>query len=173
MYPTGHYGVALLVASPVVALLGRKSGTVFSTFVLFVALLPDLDKHVPYVTHHGVMHTFLFAAVSGVVVGAMTAAAYLAYVASMGPPRSSKLTAERVFVWATAGTFLGVASHVLADVLVLLPGTQPVSPFWPVFERKLAIEVVPLGAPIRNVGVMLVGFTAQFLVFHYGKKSGT
>ena len=168
MYPTGHYGVALLLASPIAFFLGRKSGTVFSAFVLFTAVLPDLDKHVPFTTHHGVTHTFLFAAVSGVVVGTLTAAAYLAYVASEGPSRSSKLTTQRVFVWTTAGVFIGVSSHVIADVLVLLPGTQPVSPFWPVFERKIRVETIPLGAPARNLSLLIAGFVAQTLAFRYG-----
>ena len=167
MYPAGHYGVALLVAAPVAAFLGRKAGTVFSTFVLLVAVLPDLDRHVPGVVHHGVTHTFLFAAVAGVVVGALGGAAYWAYVASSATPRWPTLSPKRVFVWAAAGTFLGVASHVVADVLVLLPGTQPVSPFWPVFSRKLTYEIVPLGAPVRNLALLLAGFAAQAAVYHF------
>lgn len=168
MYPTGHFGVAMLVAAPAAAFLGRKSGTVFSTFVLLVALLPDLDKHLPVVTHHGVTHTFLFAAVAGVVVGTLSAAAYRAYVASSVTPRWPTLTGKRVFVWTTAGTFLGTASHVLADVFVLLPGKQPVSPFWPVFDRKLTVEILPLGAPARNLLLLLVGFAIQAAVYRYG-----
>ena len=167
MYPTGHYGVALLVAAPVAAFLGRRSGTVFSTFVLLVALLPDLDRHVPGVVHHGVTHTFLFAAVAAVVIGALGGATYWAYVASPATPRWPNLSPGRVFVWATAGAFLGISSHVVADVLVLLPGTQPVSPFWPVFNRKLTYEVVPLGAPVRNLALLLAGFAAQIAVFHF------
>ncbi|MFC4448520.1 metal-dependent hydrolase [Halorussus aquaticus] len=167
MYPTGHYGVALLFAVPFVVLLGRKSGTVFTTFVLFVALLPDLDLHIPGVIHHGVTHTFLFGVVGGLVVGVMAVAVFLVYVALTGPPRSSRLTTRRVFVWATTGAFLGVASHVVADVLVLLPGREPVSPFWPVLSRKIHIEALPLGAPLRNLGLMAFGLTAHALVFYY------
>lgn len=170
MYPTGHYGVALLFASPVAYALGRRGGTVFSTFVLFTAVLPDLDRHVPYVTHHGVMHTFLFATVSAIVVGLLAVGGLAAYARVEGPPRSRQLTAKRTFAWAALGVLVGVSSHVIADVLVLLPGKQPVSPFWPVFERKLHVETVPLGAPVRNLALLLVGFTAQALAFRYGKN---
>ncbi|UPV75798.1 metal-dependent hydrolase [Halorussus limi] len=167
MYPTGHYGVALLAAAPVASFLGRRSGTVFSMFVILVAVLPDLDRHLPYVTHHGVTHTFLFAAVAGVVIGALGAAVYRAYLAVSAASRWPNLSPERVFVWATAGVFIGVSGHVVADILVLLPGTQPVSPFWPVFERKLTVEVIPLGAPVRNVSLLVLGFVAQTAVYRY------
>ncbi|WP_435180702.1 metal-dependent hydrolase [Halorussus sp. AFM4] len=171
MYPAGHYGVALLVAAPVAAFLGRKAGTVFSTFVLLVAVLPDIDKHVPGVVHHGVTHTFLFAAVAAVVVGALAGAAYWAYVVSPATPRWPTLSPKRVFVWATVGTFLGVAGHIVADVLVLLPGTQPVSPFWPVFNRKLHYEIVPLGAPVRNLALLAAGFAVQAAIYHFDDSS--
>jgi len=161
MYPAGHYGVAMLFAVPIPFVLGRRTGTVVSAFVLVAALLPDLDNHLPYVTHHGVTHTFLFAAVAGVVGGALATAAFVAYVRVAGEPRSSRLTAKTVFAWAAVGLFLGTSAHVVADVLVLLPGTQPVSPFWPVFERKLHVEVFDLGAPVRNLLFLLAGLAAQ------------
>ncbi|NHN60880.1 MULTISPECIES: metal-dependent hydrolase [Halorussus] len=172
MYPTGHYGVALLVAAPFASFLGRKAGTVFSAFVVLVALLPDLDKHLPVVTHHGVTHTFLFAAVAAGVVGALGWAAYRAYLASSATPRWSSLTPKRVFVWGAAGTFVGVSGHVIADMLVLLPGTQPISPFWPVFSRKLTIEIIPLGAPARNLALLGLGLAAQAAVYHFGIDIG-
>lgn len=168
MYPTGHYGVALLVAAPFASFLGRKSGTVFSAFVVLVAVLPDLDKHLPYVIHHGVTHTFLFGAVAAVVLGTLAWAGYLAYFAWSATPRWPNLAPRRVFVWAAVGTFVGVASHVVADVLVLLPGRQPVSPFWPVFNRKLTIEIIPLGATARNLLLLGLGFAAQAAVYHFG-----
>ncbi|WP_167599378.1 metal-dependent hydrolase [Halorussus marinus] len=166
MYPAGHYGVAMLFAVPIPFVLGRKPGTVVSAFVLVVGLLPDLDNHLPYVTHHGVTHTFLFAAVAGVGGGVLAAGAFVAYVRVAGEPRSVRLTANAVFVWAAIGLFVGTSSHVVADVLVLLPGTQPVSPFWPVFERKLRVEVFDLGAPIRNLVFLIGGLAAQTVTHH-------
>lgn len=173
MYPAGHYGVALLFAVPVAYFLDRRPGVVVSMFVLAAAVLPDLDKHVPYVIHHGVTHTFLFAAVSGVAVGLLVAGLLLAYVRVTGPPRSRTLTVRRAFVWTAIGVFLGSSAHVIADVFVLLPGTQPISPFWPVFERKLHVETVPLGAPARNLGFLVAGLAAQTLIYHYKKDSRT
>jgi membrane-bound metal-dependent hydrolase YbcI (DUF457 family) len=167
MYPTGHYGVALLLAAPVAFFLGRRAGTVFSAFVILVAVLPDLDKHLPVVTHHGVTHTFLFAAVGGVLVGGAAAAAYWAYLAVSDASRWPNFRPTRVFVWATAGAFLGISGHVTADVLVLLPGRQPISPFWPVFERKLTVEVLPLGAPVRNLALLTLGLAAQAAAYRY------
>jgi membrane-bound metal-dependent hydrolase YbcI (DUF457 family) len=168
MYPTGHYGIALLVAAPSAFVLGRRAGTVFSTVVVFAALLPDLDRHLPYVTHHGATHTFLFAVVAGLAVGLLAAGAVVGYVRFVGEPRSRKLTGRNVFVWAAVGAFFGTSAHVVADVLVLLPGTQPVSLFWPVFERKLHVETVPLGATARNLGLLVAGLAAQAMAFRYG-----
>jgi len=163
MYPAGHYGVAMLFAVPIPFVLGRRSGTAVSAFVLVAALLPDLDNHIPHLTHHGVTHTFLFAAVAGVAGGALAAGAFVAYVRTAGEPRSTRLAAKTVFTWGAVGLFVGVSAHVVADVLVLLPGTQPVSPFWPVFGRKLHVEVFDLGAPIRNLGFLTAGLAAQAL----------
>lgn len=167
MYPAGHYGIAMLLATPVAFFLGRRAGTVFSAFVLLVAVLPDLDKHLPFVTHHGVTHTFLFAALGGFAIGTLAAVVYRGYIAVSATSRWPDLHLKRVFVWATTGAFFGIASHVMADVLVLLPGKQPISPFWPVFDRKLTIEVIPLGAPVRNVGILLVGLVLQLTVYRY------
>ncbi|WP_440006697.1 metal-dependent hydrolase [Halomicrococcus sp. SG-WS-1] len=165
MYPTGHYGVALLVSAPAAFVLGRRAGTVFSAFVLLTAVLPDVDKHVPGVRHHGVTHTLLFGVASGVVVGLLATGLLVTYVRFAGPVRSSRLTARNAFEWAAAGAFLGVLSHVTADVLVVLPGTQPVSPFWPLFERKITVETIPLGAPARNLALLVVGLGVHVLVY--------
>lgn len=167
MYPLGHYGVALLFAAPVAYVLGRRSGTVFTVFVLLVALLPDIDRSIPYVQHHGVTHTVLFAVVSGLVLGLIVTGLYLAYVAMKGLPAYSRLTTRSVFLWSTAGVFLGVVSHVTADVLVLLPGTQPVSPFWPLFEWKPQFETWPLGRTTRNLLFVSVGLVVHGLIDYY------
>jgi MFS family permease len=125
------------------------------------ALRPDLDHHLPDVTPHGVPHPFLFAAVAGVVGGALAVGAFAASVRVAGEPRSRRLAAKTVFAWAAVGMFLGTSSHVVADVLVLLPGTQPVSPFWPVSERNPRVEVFDLGAPVRNLLFLVAGLAAQ------------
>jgi len=171
MYPTGHYGVALLVAAPAAFVLGRRAGTLFSTFVLLAAVLPDVDKHVRGVEHHGVTHTVAFAVAAGLVAGLLAAALLVAYVRVEGPARSDRVTPRSLFAWAAAGAFIGVVSHVAADVLVVLPDTQPVSPFWPLSERKLQIELLLIGAPARNLALLTAGLGIHGLV--YGLVDGS
>lgn len=154
MYPLGHFGTALLFAAPVVALVGSRTQTGFAAYVLVTAILPDLDSHVPGLTHHGVTHTVAFAVTVGLVGGTLAGGTVWAARKWFDQFVVDQLRPRRIFQYATLGLFLGVVSHVTADVLVLLPGSQPVSPFWPVSDLKLTVEVVPLGAPLRN-GLLL------------------
>ncbi|WP_458186503.1 metal-dependent hydrolase [Haladaptatus sp. NG-WS-4] len=171
MYPVGHYGFALLFTAPVVFYLGRRAGLVFTVFVLLTATLPDLDKQVPYVQHHGITHTVSFGIVSGLVVGILMASLVTVYVRREGAPRYSRLTAKNMLIWSTAGVFLGVVSHVVGDILVLLPGTEPVSPFWPVFDRKFSVRAWSIGATARNFALLVSGLGLHTLIYNYQQKT--
>ncbi len=156
MYPLGHFGVALVFAAPIVYGLGRKAGTVYALVVLLAAMAPDLDLYLPYVAHHGLTHTFAFAVATALVGGSIATVLVLLYHRAAGPPRFSFLTPRHVFLYTTLALFTGVASHVVADIFVVLPGTQPISPFWPVNVRHFHIKLIPLGAPLRN-GLLFLG----------------
>jgi membrane-bound metal-dependent hydrolase YbcI (DUF457 family) len=164
MYPLGHLGTALLFAAPVAALLGPRTQTGFTVYALFAAWLPDLDKHVSALTHHGVTHTVAFGVVAGLAAGAAAAGVVAVARATTGRGLAERFDPGRVFAFVALGLFLGVVSHVTADVLVLLEDAQPVSPFWPVGQQSYAVEVVDLGAPVRNGGLLVLGTVAHAVV---------
>lgn len=157
MYPLGHFGMALLFVAPVAALVGPRTQTGITVYAVFAAWLPDLDKHVGSLTHHGVTHTVTFGVVAGVAVGAAAAGVLVVARTATDGGLAERFDPGRVFAFVGLGLFVGVLSHVTADVLILLPGTQPVSPFWPVSHQTYQIEFVPLGAPVRNGGLLVLG----------------
>ncbi|RBI59122.1 hypothetical protein DMJ13_23390 [halophilic archaeon] len=146
-----------MFAAPIVYALGRKAGTVYTLIVLLAAMAPDLDRYLPYVTHHGLTHTFAFAIIIGFIGGIIATIGILVYHRIAGPPRFSFLIPRHVLLYTTVALFTGSASHVVADIFVMLPGTQPVSPFWPVNPQHFHIELIPLGAPLRNGLLFLIG----------------
>lgn len=164
MYPLGHFGMAILFAAPVAALLHPRTQTGFSVYVILTALLPDLDNYVTGLVHHGVTHTFAFGVVAGLVGGALAAVAVAASQKLTGEGLVEQFDPIRVFAFVALGLFIGVSSHVVGDVLILLPGTQPVSPFWPIGEQTYQVGITHLGAPVRNAVLILVGLAIHAII---------
>lgn len=164
MYPLGHFGAALLFAAPVAALLDPRKQTGFTVYALSAAWLPDLDKHVSALTHHGITHTVAFGVVAGAAGGVAVAGGLVVARKATGRGLAERFAPGRVFAFVGLGLFLGVLSHVTADVLVLLPGTQPVSPFWPVSEQTYRVEIAHLGAPVRNAALVVLGIVVHAVV---------
>lgn len=164
MYPFGHFGIALLFAAPVAALLHPRTQTGFTVYALMAAWLPDLDMYVSGLAHHGVTHTFAFAILAGLAGGTLAAVAVVVSQRSTGEGLVEQFDPVRVFAFVALGLFVGTASHVIGDVLILLPGTQPVSPFWPIGEQTYQFGIRHLGAPVRNAAMMLVGLAVHAVV---------
>lgn len=156
--------MALLFVAPVAALLDRREQTGLTVYALFAAWLPDLDKHVAALTHHGLTHTVAFGVVAGVAVGAAVAGGLVVARKATGRGLAEQFDPGHVFAFVGLGLFLGVVSHVTADVLVLLPGSQPVSPFWPVSDRVFRVEFADIGAPVRNGSLLALGVVAHAVV---------
>jgi inner membrane protein len=157
VYRSGHYGVSLLVYSPVAfALLVAGEVTlafVAGAAVLWLATLPDVDHRIPGVTHRGVTHTVAFALAVGAVFGA---AGYLL----AGTLRLSDSLAVAGF-GAFVGS-LGIAAHIVGDVLT----PAGVRPFWPLSRRKYTLSLTRADSTLWNVGLFAVGVfvTAAVLV---------
>lgn len=164
VYPLGHLGMALLFAAPVAVLLDRKTATGFSLFVLVTALLPDVDTYVPFLTHHGATHTIAFAVVAGPVGGLLIAGGLVALRAATDSAALRRLSPTRVFLLGGLAVSVGALSHVVSDLLVVLPGTEPIPLFWPVVGEKYEIAVVHLGGPVRNAGLFVGGLLAHMVV---------
>ncbi|MFB6136037.1 MAG: metal-dependent hydrolase [Halobacteriaceae archaeon] len=145
MYRTGHYGVALLAYAPVglaLALLGRAPlALAGGAAVLFLTPLPDYDQRVPLVTHRGVTHTLLFAAVVG---GAL---AGLALAVPSLPDRAG-LAAFAFFVGAFA-----VVVHLLGDVIT----PAGITPLWPLSSREYAVPLARADNTLANYLLLALG----------------
>lgn len=164
MYPFGHFGMALLFTAPVVALLHPRTQTGFTVYAMIASWFPDFDLYIPGLVHHGITHTFAFAVVAGLAGGALAAIGVFVARESTREGFIEQFHPVRVFAFVGLGLFLGVSSHVVADILVLLPGTQPVSPLWPISNQTYQFGITHLGAPVRNGILILVGLALHAVV---------
>ncbi|WP_162224257.1 metal-dependent hydrolase [Halorussus salinus] len=164
MYPLGHFGVALLFTAPIAAGLRPRTQTGFTSYALAAALVPDFDRHVPGLVHHGITHTFAFAAVVGLVGGVVASVAVVVSRRTSEEGFGDEFDPVRVFAFVSLGFFVGTASHVVGDLLVLLPGTKPVSPLWPFSTETYRVEFLRLGNPVRNAVFLVVGLAGHGVV---------
>lgn len=171
MYPLGHVGVALLFVVPVVVFLDPKTATGFTVFSVLASLLPDVDTYIPFLAHHGATHTITFAVAAGLFGGVLVAGGLDAVRNATDSAALRRFSPRRVFVFVGLAIFLGVLSHVVADLLVILPGTEPIPLFWPFIGQKYEIKVIHLGGPLRNAALFVGGLLAHALVSWRAEKT--
>lgn len=164
MYPLGHYGLALVFTAPFSYVLGRRSGTIFAMFVLTTALLPDADLLIPWLDHHGLTHTVWFVALAPPVIGVLVTLAFGLYRSVTDDPRLPIFDAPLVFTWATLGSFLGLSSHLLADLLLFVP-VLPIRPFSPFDFRVVVFDVFHVGNLWRNLVIFAFGLAFNVVAF--------
>ena len=161
MYLAGHLGMALLLATPLVAVLGRRTRRAVALLAAATAMLPDIDLVLPGVQHHGVTHTLVFVVLIGLVSGFLGIGVLLALRRWTDRPLASEGYA---FALAAGGVLLGGLSHLLADALTAPDVAQPIHPFWPVATSVVSVDVVPIGSSAWNVGMLVVGLGAVLAV---------
>ena len=164
MYPLGHLGLALLLIAPIIIFFKPKTATGFSVFVLMVALLPDIDTYIPFLTHHGVTHTVAFSLAAGIIGGVFLAGGAVALRAVSDASIFQQLAPTRILVLGGLAIFCGVLSHVVGDLLLILPGTEPIPLFWPISSKKYEFQVIPLGGPLRNAALFIGGLLIHTLI---------
>lgn len=117
MYRNGHYGAALLFVAPtgaiLVAMARAELALLAGAGALALAVVPDLDQRVPFITHRGPTHTVWFALLVGVTLAGGSALVIAA----------TAMTVLTGFV-VGAGT---IVSHIAADALTPA-GVRPWSP---------------------------------------------
>ncbi|WP_339102833.1 metal-dependent hydrolase [Haloterrigena salinisoli] len=167
---TGHFGMALLFAAPAWMLWGRRGALGFTAFTLVTAMLPDVDLvlqgYLP-ITHHGVTHTLLFVGVTSALVGTVAARYLTDWFNDYRRIRSTHITAETVFVFATAGLITGGVSHLFADVLSAPDIAAPLSPFWPVYSEPVIVDVIYYDSPVWNFGLLAVAVGLHLVLARY------
>jgi len=164
---TGHFGMALLFAAPAWAIWGRRGALGFTAFAVVTAMLPDVDlvlRHYLPIIHHGVTHTVAFVAVISVLVGACAARWLTDFLNDHRSIRSTAISAETVFVFATAGLFVGGTSHIFADLLSAPDIAAPLSPFWPVYTEAVIVDLVYYDNPYWNFGLLGVAVGLHLLL---------
>lgn len=155
MKQAGHYGTALLFYSQIaMVLLGRGEGGLAlfgGLLAISLAMAPDCDTAVPFVTHRGVTHTLWFALLVGAIVGA----------ASWMVGSRLGVGAARPLGWFAflVGT-MAVISHLLADVIT----PMGIRPLWPFSERHVTFDLVLAKNWTANALLFVAGTTATLLV---------
>ena len=167
---TGHFGMALLFAAPAWLVWGQRGALGFTGFALVTAMLPDIDlvlQHVLPITHHGITHTLLFVSVMSVIVGAGAAKWLTDWFNATRLVRSSSISDETVFVFATAGLAVGGLSHLFADLLSAPDIAPPIEPFWPLYAKPVIVDAIYYNSPVWNVGLFAAALTLHaLLVWH-------
>jgi len=148
MHREGHVGAALAFYAPVGFLAyvgGFPSVAVFGAIgAIALAMLPDQDLRIPFVSHRGITHTVWFAlAVAGVLGGGGFLLA------------RETVMARAAGVGAFAGVvgFVTVASHVAADALT----PMGVTPFTPLNRQEYTLTVATASNPIANYLLLFLG----------------
>ena len=164
----GHLGGALALTAIVIWTLDESDGLWFTAVVVPASLFPDVDYHLPYVYHQGVVHTYPVMLLVSVAVGLLAAG-----VAESLPDRAnsnSDMTPTRprgAFVLTTGAMLLGTFSHVTLDVVAYRESftSLPVEPLWPFTDWVPRINVFPPHAPAWNYGFLVLGVVLWLIVF--------
>lgn len=157
MHREGHVGAALVAFSPIgatllaVGLEGLALGGGAVAFAL--AMLPDVDQRIPFVSHRGVTHTVHFAAAVGGILGL----AGVLLGSTAGLETSIALGAFGVVVGSVT-----ILSHIAADALTPM-GVEPFRN-----GRRYSFDLVRAANPIANYALLGVGVVAVALAYAAG-----
>ncbi|WP_410764972.1 metal-dependent hydrolase [Haloferax sp. DFSO60] len=153
MYRFGHWGISLLVFAPLgfaLVLSGDPELALVAGGVMcWLAMLPDVDMRVPFISHRGPTHTFAFAALVGGV------GAGLAYLALPVLGFSTETTTTLASFGFAVGA-LTILAHLLADVLT----PMGIRPLWPLSDRKFSLSLWRADNKLANYGLFGLGVFA-------------
>ncbi|MEF8771814.1 metal-dependent hydrolase [Halodesulfurarchaeum sp.] len=146
MYRTGHYGAALLTYAPVGFLLVaagyEKLAIIGGGIVLGGSMVPDWDQLVPFISHRGITHTFWFALLVGLLLGAGGWVIGSEFGAQVQGPLG-------VFGFVIGTVMIG--AHLFADALT----PMGIRPFAPLGSGSCTVGLTRAANPIGN-GLLLV-----------------
>lgn len=155
MYRHGHIGVGLLLYAPVSYVLLEIGQTALAVVgfavVVWLAMVPDLDVKIPFLSHRGPTHTLAFAVIFGLVCGVG------------GWVLRTELTTFGSPLLAGFGVLLGlvvVIAHLLSDVLT----PMGIAPFWPLSSKRYSLSLVDASNAPANYLLLLFGVGATVAV---------
>ena len=148
MYRLGHYGVSLIVFTPLglaLVLAGEPElAAVTGAVMLWLAMLPDVDHRIPGLRHRGPTHTLVFALVVGTVLAALGVVV---------PHELDPVVQLGLGVFGFVVGFVSVLAHLAADLLTPM-GVQLL---WPFSRRRYSLELVRADSPLANYALLLGG----------------
>lgn len=151
MYQLGHYGAALAMFAPVGALLigtGQTTPAIIGWMsAVAVSTLPDLDSRVPLFEHRGITHTVWFVILCSGIIGIGVAVVFPA-----------------MYLYVTLGVFVGLTSHLLADVLT----PMGIRPFGPIYAQKYTLRLTKARNTIANYVILAFGIIVSIAAIYIG-----
>ena len=160
MYRLGHYGAALIVYSPTLAVVVALGldwlAAIGGLVVLGFAMAPDQDQRVPGIKHRGVTHTVHFAVLVGTILA--VGGGLVGITAGVG-------TAVFLGIFGFVVGFGTIASHIAADALTPM-GIEPFRN-----GRRYSFDLVKAANPIGNFVLLALGIAAVGLAFVVGNTA--
>jgi inner membrane protein len=154
VYWKGHYGVSLVVFAPVGYTLLRLGyptlALVAGAAMLWLAMLPDVDHKLPFVSHRGPTHSLSFAVLVGAVLGG---AGSLLDAAGEDLGVATTLGGVELSAVGFAVGVLAVVAHLLGDVLT----PMGVNFLWPVSSRRYSLSLWRADNRLANYGLFAAG----------------
>jgi len=162
MYRRGHYGLALLVFSPLAFLLNishaSEAAFIGILIVVGVAPIPDIDQHIPFVSHRGITHTVWFIIAASTIATAVTWAAAIQGTQAIQGTLSTA-SAPNLILHALGVGFLvalGLITHLIGDMMT----PMGIKPFAPVNDKKYTWKLTTSGDSTANNGLFVAGLGA-------------
>ena len=164
MHRSGHLGITLILAAPIIASFKLSLGAIVAGMMFIFTGIPDKDQKLdflPGINHRGITHTLLFGILCGAIMAYGTAYAAdliwgdLMKVLPTGlvPPR------EQSAVLVGIGATLGIISHIFGDVITV--GNKRygvvITPYWPISNRIVRFGWCYANNKKWNLGFLILG----------------
>jgi inner membrane protein len=162
MHRRGHYGLALLVFSPLAFLLNishaSEAAFIGVLIVVGVAPIPDIDQHIPVVSYRGITHTVWFIIASSTIATAVTWAAAVQGTQAVHGTLSTASIPNLILPALVVGFLvaLGLTTHLIGDMMT----PMGIKPFAPVSDTKYTWKLTTSGDSTANNGLFVAGLGA-------------
>ena len=164
MHRSGHLGITLILAAPIILFLGLPLGVIVAGTMVIFTRIPDKDQKLdflPGINHRGVTHTLLFAVLCGAIMLYGTSYATDLFWADLVGVLSADLVPPRgqFSMLVGIGATLGIVSHSLGDVITV--GSKRygvvVTPYWPISNRIVRFGWCYANNKKWNLGFLILG----------------
>jgi inner membrane protein len=155
----GHYGVSIGLYAPIASHLiagGHVTlAVVGGVIAAWLTMLPDLDHHLPFVSHRGPTHSIVFALVVSAAVGLVADVVVAPVFGEFGAEGWAVLPTVLggLGSFAAAVAVLTVVGHLLADVIT----PMGIRPFWPVSGWSITLRVTKARNTVANYLLLAAG----------------